>query len=408
MSTDAAQLRARGSAPRRAPFSRRRWRVVLCGIPAICSAVVALVVVPAAHAQGTPKIVIDQDCSAFSISSDNKIAYAVPRLKFIKKYILQRDDIFVASPNGKIIRIVDADKFIPFPPVEGFVVHSLSWSPDGTRLAVNMTLQPLPARLEEQIEEKKEKHKQKKKRDDSDDDDDGGDYPPATAAPGGSAVALFRADGQPIQVAGAKSQFVQNATNAAWLADDQSVVYMSGDQIVRLRPADGATTKLFEGHVFQAVAWDPARNRAFAVGEDITVYGGLALVELDLLRQTVRPLAKLASYKSSLTVSPSGKKVGFFADGDTIEAIDVDNPSKTLRVHAGLGIFQWGQSENRVLLKRGPENQSSDLVWVGLRDDSFVPALHDLEFHAFQIAPDGNSLAVTEPGKRVLKVFPLK
>jgi hypothetical protein len=407
MSADAAQLLVRGLALRPAPFRRRGWRAGLCGIAAILSAIAALVVTPAAHAQGTPKIVIDQDCSAFSISSNNKIAYAVPRRKFIKKYILERDDIFIASPNGKIIRIVDADKFIPFPPVEGFVVHSIAWSPDGSRLAVNMTLQPLPARLEEQIEEKNDKHKKKKKRDESD-DDDSGDSAPVKPAPGGSVVALFRADGQPIQVAGAKSQFVQHATNAAWLADDQSVVYMSGAQIVRLQPADGSTTKLFEGHAFQAVAWDPPRNRAFAVGEDITVYGGLALVELDLLHQTVRPLAKLASYKSSLTVSPSGKNVGFFADGDTIEAIDVDNPSKTLRVHAGLGVFQWGQSENRVLLKRGPESQSNDLVWVGLQDDSFVPALRDLEFRAFQIAPDGNSLAVTEPGKRVLKVFPLE
>ena len=61
-----------------------------------------------------------------------------------------------------------------------------------------------------------------------------------------------------------------------------------------------------------------------------------------------------------------------------------------------------------MLLKRGPEDRSNDLVWVGLRDDSFVPALHDLAFRNFQIAPDGAFLAVTEPGKRALKVYPLE
>lgn len=386
--------------PRIRPFAR--CIVLLAGMA-------MLAFVTPVRAQDVPKLVIDQDCSAFSVSAQNDIVYSVPHLKFIKKYILHRDDIFIASHSGKISRIVDADKFIPFPPVEGFEVRSFSWSPDGKRMAIDMTLQPLPERLEEQIEEKKSKHKNKKKHDDnSDDDEDDSDYQPAKPAPGGSVVALFDSDGRQIQIPGAKSQFIESAAKAVWLADDQSVVYMSGDQIVRLRPADGATTKLFEGHEFQAVAWDPARNRAFAVGEDLTVHGGLALVELDLLQQTIAPIASLATYHSALSVSPSGTKVGFFADGDTIEVIDVNNSSKPLRAHAGLGFFQWDHDERRILLKRGPEDQSNDLVWVGLHNDSFVPALHDLEFHGFQIAPDGKSLAVTEPGKRVLKIFPLE
>ncbi|MDE3108983.1 MAG: PD40 domain-containing protein [Acidobacteriota bacterium] len=377
----------------------------------ILAATAALILlwIPVAGAQDLPKLVIDQDCSAFAISPRNDIVFSVPHLKFIKKYILQRDDIYIARPKGGINRIVDADKFIPFPPVEGFIVRSFSWSPDGKRIAINMTLRPLPARLEEQIEEKKSRHKVKKQRDDQDDeDDDSGDFQTVKPPQGGNVVALFDADGRPIQVPGAKTQFLDHAENAAWLDDDQAVVYLSGAQIVRLRPADGTTTKLFEGHEFQAVAWDPARSRAFAVGEDLTVHAGLALVELDLLHETIAPIATLPSYQSSLTVSPSGTKVGFFADGDTIEVIDIGNASRPLRVHAGLGFFQWDSSEDRVLLKRGPQDQSNDLVWVGLHDDSFVPALHDLEFHAFQVAPDGKSLAVTEPGKRILKIYPLE
>ena len=88
--------------------------------------------------------------------------------------------------------------------------------------------------------------------------------------------------------------------------------------------------------------------------------------------------------------------------------IDVANPSKRVTVNAGLGVFQWGSDDRRVLLKRGPPDESNDLVWVGLYDDSFTPALHDLEFHNFQIAPDGQSLAVTVPGKRVLKLYSLE
>jgi hypothetical protein len=389
-----------------------RWGARLRWLPpwiAFLSAIAVLSFTTPVRAQDVPKVVIDHDCSTFKISAQNNIVFAVPRRKFIKKYILERDDIFVASITGKTNRIVDAEKLIPFPPMEGFVVHSFSWSPDGTRIAVNMTLQPLPERLEEQLEAKKNKHKDKNKRDDNaDEDDDGSDYQPPKQAPGGSVVALFDDEGHQIQVAGAKSQFIENASDAVWLAGDQAVVYKSGDQIVRVRPADGATTKLFEGHAFQAVTWDPTRSRAFAVGEDLSVQGGLVLVELDLVQQRITPISPLTSYRSALTVSPSGAKVGFFANGDTIEVIDVRNPTIPLRVNAGLGFFQWDRNEQRVLLKRGPEGKSNDLVWVGLHDDSFVPALHDLVFHAFQVAPDGYSVAVTEPGKRILKIFPLE
>jgi hypothetical protein len=75
---------------------------------------------------------------------------------------------------------------------------------------------------------------------------------------------------------------------------------------------------------------------------------------------------------------------------------------------AGFGQFQWGPDERRVLLKRGPADQSDDLVWVGLYDGTFVPALHDLEYHSFAISPNGRAIAVTEPGKEVLMVFPLE
>ncbi len=406
MIADVSHLRAPGFIAHVLRLRPRLARTQFLRRSALATAIAALLFAPAALAQNTPKAVIDQDCSAFAISPQNDIVYAVPHLHFIQKYILERDDIYVATANGKVNRIVDSNKFIPAPPVEGYAVHSFSWSPDGKRIAVNMTLLPLPPRLEESIEEKHEKHKNKKKRDDSSDDDDY--MPPPKAAPGGNVIALFDSNGQQIPVSGSKSQFIDHGTNAAWLNDDQTVVYTVGAQLMSVRPSDGTTTKLFEGHSFQAVAWDAARNRAFAVSEDITVQSGLYLVALDLLKQTVTPIARLQSYDSSLTVSPSGTKVGFFANGDTIEVINVNDPGKPQLVNAGLGFFQFDHDEEHVLLKRGPEGQSNDLVWVGLNDDSFVPALHDLEYHAFEISPDGYSLAVTEPGKRVLKIFPLE
>jgi hypothetical protein len=77
-------------------------------------------------------------------------------------------------------------------------------------------------------------------------------------------------------------------------------------------------------------------------------------------------------------------------------------------VRAGFGRFGWSRDERRVLLKRGADDRSNILMWVGLHDDSFSSILHDLQFHDFEIAPDGQTIAVTIPGKRVLKVYSLQ
>jgi hypothetical protein len=73
-----------------------------------------------------------------------------------------------------------------------------------------------------------------------------------------------------------------------------------------------------------------------------------------------------------------------------------------------MGVFGWSHDERRILLKRGPAEKSGELIWVGLYDGTFVPALRGLEYHAFAISPNGESIAVTEPGKEVLRVYPLQ
>jgi WD40-like Beta Propeller Repeat len=330
-------------------------------------------------AQERPLAIINEDCRTFAIAADNRIVYAVPRLKRIKKIVIERDEIWIASPNGKQDRIVDVDKFMPVPPPSTYMVDSLAWSPDGKRIAMNMTTQ-----------------------------NPGSEKEPAS---GGKAVALLDDQGNEIKVNGSQTRFIQNATSATWLADGVNVVYLTGAgpyQIQRVNPSRGGPAALFEGRTFNAVAWDAARNRAFAVSENLSVYGHEALMQLDLLHETVKEIARVDGYQGELSVSPSGKKVAYFTDGDAIEVLDLANPVNRVQMRMGIGRFAWGPSERRVLLKRGPDDQSGDLVWVGLYDGSFTPALYGVSYHAFAIAPDGSSVAVTEPGKNVLRVYPLR
>jgi hypothetical protein len=349
-----------------------------------------------ANAQDNPKLFIDEDVQAFDIAPNNAIVYAVPRVKAVKRLLIERDDISVATGPGKIRKIVEADKFMPFPPPAGYVVNSLAWSPDSTKIAVSMTLQATPPGYEN-------------KKAGSEDDRD--ENSPLPGIGNGKALALLDEDGREIKVAGSKTRFIEGAMDGAWLADGKTVVYLTGAgqySIVRVRPDDGKAVTLFEGHTFNALVWDAKNNRAFALGDNLSLHGHQALVQLDLLHETVREIAGVENYQGSLSLSGSGRKIGYFEDGDTIDVIDTVKPSETLRVRAGFGRFAWGPDDRRVLLKRGPDDRSNILLWVGLYDGSFASILHDLAFSNFEIAPDGQTIAVTIPGKRALKVYPLQ
>lgn len=378
--------------------ARNRRLSSLLGLPAVVAGL--LLNAAASPAQDNPKFVINEDCQVFDIASNNSIVYAVPHLKRIRRLVLERDDISVATPPGRTRQIVDADKFLPPTPPAGFVVNSLSWSPDGRRIAVSMTLQQAPPGFTMDKKEAKKRGNM----------DDAEDNAPILAKGGGKAIALLEEDGREIKVANSKTRFIEGGVYATWLADGKTVVYLTGGPpwaISRVQPDDGKSSVLFEGHKFDAVVWDAKRNQAFAIG-DLSLRGQQTLVKLDLLHEFVTEIAHVKNYQGSLTVSPSGNKVGYFVDGDTVEVIDLLHPDQPLRMRVGYGRFGWGREERHILLKRGPEERSNILLWVGLYDGTFKSVLHGLVYHDFEIAPDGQTIAITEPGKRVLKVYPLE
>jgi len=358
---------------------------------------------PTLRGQDKPAATILEDCSTFAISANNRIAYAVPHIKRVKKVYIQRDDVSVADMGGKAKVIVERDKFMPVPPPVTYVVNGLTWAPDGRRLAMTMTtLAPdNPLADDEEDEEYLQRHPE---------DDD---RPKKTTLPpaGRKVVALLDDDGHEIRVAGSKTRFIENASGGAWLADGQTAVYLTGAgpyKIVRIRPSDGQSSTLFEGHTFDTVLWDTPHNQAFAVSQNLSLSGKLALLQLDLVHEGVREVTRVPDYQGQLTLSASGKKVGYFIDGDTIEVRDIANPAAYQRVRTGPGKFEFSRDDQRILLKRNPPDKSGNLVWVNLADNNFTPILHGLEFHDFEITPDGNDVIVMDPGKGLLKIYPLR
>jgi len=222
---------------------------------------------------------------------------------------------------------------------------------------------------------------------------------------------LMDADGRDIPIAGSKTPTIADAFNAAWLADGNTLVYMSKTtggfaQMMAMRPADGKSHVLFDGHVFTAVTWDTKRNQAFALEENTRVVGPPKIVQLDLVAGARKEIVAVDEYAGFLSISPSAKKIAYFKDGDTLEVRELAKPTKVTQVRVAIGEFQWSRDEQKVLLKRGEPSKSADLVWVGLYNNAFDPFFHGLEFHEFEIAPDGKTIAVTQPGRRDLTIYP--
>jgi hypothetical protein len=367
----------------------------------------------ACKAQDNPTFKIDEDITRFTYSAGGRIAYATRHIFSVKKIQLQRDDIWIAEPDGKKRRILFGEKFVRGSGPFSYTVRGLRWSPDGSKLTVDMG-------TSEMI------------------NDDGDTRE-------GTMTLLLDDTGREIMIAGADS-VIPGATNAAWLPDGVSVVYLTEQPkpspesaskpapnplpkppsnrlfaMNRVKPFAEGPSALFQGHLFSVVAWNMKQDGGVAVERDQSLTGPTRLVVFDLPRETSRVLGTLEGYAGGLTISPSGKKVAYWINNEQLEVRDIDAPDRMARVRVAAGTLAWSANETRVLVKRGPVLRSGGLAWVPLPALAAFAAgaapaaaevfpqsiLHDLEFRQFDISPDGKSLAVIEPGKRNLFVYPV-
>ncbi|MGB6874591.1 MAG: WD40 repeat domain-containing protein [Candidatus Acidiferrales bacterium] len=344
----------------------------------------ALVSAPRLEAQLKPLASIELDCRAFAISSDGLTACVVFHQLGFKKTTIERDNIWTVTQDGKKRKeIVDGQRLVQTDIPFSFKIRGIAFSPSGDLMTLQMNIAELTD-PQGSIQESK-------------------------------LVDLMNIQGKEIPVAGTKTSVIENAVQATWLADDETVVYLlpsdEDDLLYKIgltHPHQGKGNAIFAGHLFTAVAWDPVHSSAVAVERDKDFDEPVKLVRLDLIHQTDTPLADLPAYLGQLALSPSGNKVAYFVDGETLEIRSLDHPQTAVTVHCAYGTFAWGPDENRILLKRGSEKTSNDLVWVSIPDGNLTPILHDLIFGSFALSPDGRTIAVAEPGSNHVEVYPLQ
>ena len=374
---------------------------------------VSLFFPPPVAAQALPSLTIDEEVTAFAFAPDGRIAYAVRHTFGVKKLQMQRDDIWIATPDGKRTRIIDGKKLFEKAPPYSYAVQAVRWSPDGSRLAVEIYTSKM-----DQDENTKE----------------------------GYATWLMDTSGKDIAISRGPGT-LEEAAGSIWLADGATLAFLhEGMQpkllfdVRTLRPSTGQIDTPFPDRTFSAVAWCVRRDgtsAAAAIERDSTLSGPMRLVWLDLQKNERRELAQLPGYAGQLSVSPSGKFVAYFRDQETFEVREVARPERVGRVRVAYGPFVWAADESRVLIKRGmfelstrgSGRRSGSLDWltlpplgappaaasakslapsaVDLPSGNLRPALSGLLFQNFAISPDGRSLGVTAPGSRPLQIFPI-
>jgi hypothetical protein len=354
-------------------------------------AIFAAAVLPAIAQQA--KLTVDDDCTVFAFSPNgDRIVYATrhiseQRVARDKKMLVETDDIWQVTVDGHKKRLVDGKKLVKSPVPVSFQIQAIRIAPDDRHMTVQMitkTLVPNPA---------------------------GGS---SGNVQSGQLTDLMDGEGKEINIEGTnpKNSAIFGATNAAWLADGQTVVYLTQPKdsllykIAYVRPEGGTSGAILPDNYFAAVAWNPAHNAGVAIERDKDLGGPIRLVWIDLIHKTERTLATLAGYNGQLTFSPSGKQVAYFRDGDTMEIRSIADPEKVTSIKLPFGRYEWSADDTHLMLKRGPADQTDQLLWITLPGGTFEYAFHGLIYHNFHVSPDGRWVAVTEPGKQILKLFP--
>jgi hypothetical protein len=342
-----------------------------------------------------PLQTINDDVTAFAFAPNGNMVFSVAQIIKTKKFVFQRDDIWLQEAGGHRRRLLEGNKLVYSNPLFSYSVEAFHWGPDGHTILAEIYLSLATEDNANTTDSR--------------------------------VVLIIEDSGKIIKLPDTKDIFFE-ASNAGWLADSSTIAYLS--EVVQphvlfsmfaLRYSDGRPRKVFEGRTFLAAAWIPRTNTCIAVERDRNMDGPPRLQRLDLALDNDKELATLDDYTQGLSVSPGGNLVAYYIDNEVLEIRDLTSPSRVARIRIGLGAYQWMPDGRRIMLKRALEKKSGDIVLIDIpplvtiatgkeisvSQPTPTPLLHNLNFRDFEISPDGRFLGLVAPGKHYLQVFPL-
>jgi hypothetical protein len=275
-------------------------------------------------------------------------------------------EVWLTDFAGKPRRIFKHERFRDWTGnVPSYYVTGLAWSPDGAKMAVEVTEEA-----------------------------------------GESAVFLITAGGKAVRIGSNRENFYPGY-GAAWLSDSESLGYLGEasqprllHRVYLLRVTAGRALELFRGKTFAAVAWLPAARQAILVEQDSDYADPPQLMLGDLEKGTLERLDPLAEgYLGWLAATPDETKVSYFIGQNKLTVRSLAAEGKVEHWPIPLGRYRWLTSG--ALLYLEPEERGQRTGWLTLYDrasDTKTRLLPEVTLYDFWVSPDGTRVAVLTAG----------
>lgn len=275
-------------------------------------------------------------------------------------------EVWVTDLKGKPKRILKGKQFSNRKgKIPSFSVTRLAWSPDGQKLAVELS--------------------------DAE----------------GSATFLFTPKGKNVKLGASRRNFLEGY-GAGWLGDNESLGLLREAVNPRLlhrvslvRVSAGRNLWLFRERTFAAVAWLPRARKAVMVERDREFAEPPRLVLGNLENGTVEVLDELREgYLGGLQVTPDETRVSYFVGQEKLAVRSLAAEAAVEYLPIPLGRYQWvGRSATLLFLE--PEEPGRRKGWLTLYNpvqESKLRLLPEVQAYDFWVGPEGGRVAVLIAG----------
>ena len=186
----------------------------------------------------TPRITVDDDCTALAYASDGRLAYATRHVFNLQKFQVQRDDIWILEKDGRRRKILNGEKMARGAEAFSYTITRLRWSPDATRVAAELVTTQVSARGEEVTE---------------------------------NLLLFVNQEGKDVKIADGDNA-VPGAIDGTWLVGNGKLAYLTETvkpnlmfSITVIESPGGRVFPLFDRHSFAALAWNAKLGTAVAI-----------------------------------------------------------------------------------------------------------------------------------------------
>ena len=319
----------------------------------------------------------DEPVLTAALSADGRLAYAIEKTVDYGQRRQRRVEVYAMLPDGGEKKRIIPDDYFRDSEDPNRVLHvtveRLEWSPDGSRLAVEVTAQ------------------------------------------GGTATFFFKSTGGALRIRGGGN--VVSGYGARWLGDNGSLGILEEavsprllHRVLVLRVEAGRTIPLFRPRTFAGVAWVPGRMQVVLVERDRDFADPPRLLVGDLASGGVSDLGPEPDYLGGLRAAPDGERFSYFAGQKKLVVRKLTGAvERTISIP--FTRYEWLPTGGALayLEPQGPGLRAGWLAVWNPQTQTSERLVPEERISDFWLAPDGSHVAIlTAEEVPALKVYRLQ